>query len=246
MMANGRGSTVHKQFFSALILVLSLAGCASQQLAPLRTGGPSAQLSALDGSWEIDYKHTEDAQAKLGYLYEIAKSQIQQDRLQSEAGGPGRTGISSAVRGLQGIIKLSHLAADEVTHSTILTINEADGLITIKRSHDYSLTCDFLAPVSDLKVGQQSCGFDEQGRLVFEALLPEGLTVINRFSLSSGDGAADDKRLYASLILSSSKFPAPFVLNRVYMLFTPGKGMYRCKFTLEHKKTCWYGKNEAE
>ena len=87
----------------------------------------------------------------------------------------------------------------------------------------------------------ESCGFDNRGRLVFEAMLPEGLTVINRFSLSRDDGSDDDKRLYASLILSSNRFSKPFVLNRVYVSFPQGKGMYKCEFTLEKKNTCWLG-----
>ncbi|HKI75263.1 MAG TPA: hypothetical protein VJ998_11480, partial [Pseudomonadales bacterium] len=188
----------------------------------------------------IDYQHTEDPQAELQYLYDITQSQLQQDQLQTAAGRDGNNALQ-AVRGLQGILKLSGLASDELTHSTVLTISESDGLVTIKRSHDYSLTCDFLAPVSELKIGQESCGFDVHGRLVFEAMLPEGLTVTNRFSLSQDDGVKDDKRLFASLILSSKKFPKPFILNRVYMSFPPGEGMYKCEFTLEKKKSCWLG-----
>jgi len=81
---------------------------------------------------------------------------------------------------------------------------------------------------------------------VFEARLPEGLTVINRYSLSTGDQSDDDKRLYASLILRSNKFARPFILNRVYMQFPPGEGMYKCQYTLEKKETCWLGGGEVD
>ena len=152
----------------------------------------------------------------------------------------------TALQGIRGIIKLSTLASDELTHSTVLTISQTDGVITIKRSNDYSLTCDFLAPVNELKIGQESCGLDKDGRLVFETLLPEGLTIINRFSLSGDDKSDDDKRLQVSMMLFSNKFPQPFILNRVYMLFPPGEGMYKCEFTLEKKKSCWLGQDGSK
>jgi hypothetical protein len=228
-------------FIPALIAVLALAGCASRRLPPLHTGDPATKLADLMGSWEIDYKHTEDPRSELQYLYDITRSQLEQRQLQAQDGRDPRQG-SRALRDLQGIIRLSTLASDEITHSTVLTISQSDGLVTIKRSNDYSLTCDFLAPVSELKIGQESCGFDDRGRLVFEAMLPEGLMVINRFSLSRDNGSEDDKRLYASLILSSDKLAKPFVLNRVYMSFPPGKSMYKCELTLEKKKTCWLGR----
>lgn len=227
-------------FILCWITLLLLAGCATTSRQPkLHTGDPSKKLADMVGSWEIDYKHTDDPEVDLAYLYDIARSQMEQDRLSPNFDPRGNVAAADR-QALFGIIKLSSLAKDEIHHGTILTITDSDGLVTIKRSHDYSLVCDFLAPVSELKIGQQSCGFDDKGRLVFEALLPQGLTVINRFTLTRDDATPDDRRLDASLILSSKKFPKPFVLNRVYMSFPPGSGsLYKCKFTLEHKKTCW-------
>ena len=228
--------------FPWMVIVL-LTGCATSSGPKLHTGGVSSKkLADMVGSWEIDYKNTDDPQVDLQYLYDITRSQLEQDRMNPDFNPQGNAALRD-IRALQGVLKLSQLASDELTHSTVLTITDSDGLVTIKRSHDYSLTCDFLAPVSQLRIGQESCGFDDKGRLVFEALLPQGLTVINRFTLTRDDGTPDDRRLNASLILSSQRFEKPFVLNRVYMPFPPGTGsQYKCKFTLEHKKTCWLGK----
>lgn len=248
MTLTGSPETRHGPIGRVLLVcmaVILLAGCASKP-PPLRTSGPTASLADLVGSWEIDYKNTEDPQSKLAYLYEIAQSQYEQaQRMQTEMPQASQSAMK-AVNDLQGVVRLGKLAKDEVTHSTVLTISQSDGLITIKRSHDYALVCDFLAPVSELKIGQESCGFDQNGRLVFEAMLPEGLTVINRFALAQQGTSDDDKRLLVQTIFASNKYSKPFVLNRVYMMFPPGAGMYKCQFTLEKKKSCWLGNDQGK
>ncbi len=221
-----------------------LVGCAGKS-PPLRIVDSTAPLADLSGAWEIDYQLTESAEDKLRYLYDLARSQFErQEKMQSdrEAGSPR---AYKAYQDLQGIIKLGTLA-EEMTRATVLAIAQDDGFISIKRSDDYSLTCDFEAPVHTLKIGQESCGIDGQGRLTFQARLPEGLTVIHRYSMSEGIRSDEDKRLYVSTILISDKFSEPFSLNRVYMLYPPGEGMYQCEFTLEKKKSCWLGKRSDE
>lgn len=225
---------------SALVLMLLLlAACTSDKPAVLKTAEPDTRLADLSGAWEIDYKHTEDPQAKLRYLYDVVRSQINQQQRRPDQ-DPRET--SQAIRDLQGVIQLGTLA-DDFARATVLNIDQSDGFITINRSEHYALTCDFLVPVADLKVGQESCGFDSAGRLVFIAQLPEGLTVINRYSLSPGDLSDEEKRLYVSQTLISDKFARPFTLNRVYMLFPPGSGMYKCEYTIAKKTTCWLGKD---
>jgi len=76
---------------------------------------------------------------------------------------------------------------------------------------------------------------------VFAARLPEGLTVINRYSLAKGSQTFENKRLMVSTTLRSDKLSQPFNLNRVYMLFPPGEGQYECAYTIGKKKTCRLG-----
>ena len=57
------------------------------------------------------------------------------------------------------MIQLGSLA-DASSQSTVLTIDQTEEYIAIKRSGDYALTCDFLAPVNTSAIGQDSCGLD--------------------------------------------------------------------------------------
>ena len=202
-----------------------------------------ASLADFSGSWEIDYANTEDPMERLRYLYEIARSQYDQAQRMRDDRRGARPVDTSALRDLEGVMKLGTLA-DAVTQSTILTIDQSDDHISIKRSGDYALTCDFLAPINALAIGQESCGLDGDGQLVFAARLPEGLTVINRYSLAKGSQTFENKRLMVSTTLRSDKLSQPFNLNRVYMLFPPGEGQYECAYTIGKKKTCRLGTDD--
>ena len=148
-----------------------------------------------------------------------------------------RPASGNSLRDLSAVIKLGTLA-DASTQSTVLTIDQSLDYISVKRSGDYALTCDFLAPANNLAIGQESCGLDSNGQLVFATQLPEGLTVINRYSLARGSQTFESKRLMVSTTLVSAKMGQSFSLNRVYRLFPPGKGLYACEYTLEKKKVC--------
>jgi hypothetical protein len=216
-----------------------ITGCSSQP-KPLPKMATPKQLMDFSGAWEIDYNLTENPQDKLRYLYEIAQSQYdQQQKARSDRDGM-RPPPSRALNDLQGVIKLGTLV-DAVTRSTILNIDQGEDHIAIKRSGDYALTCDFLAPQLNLQIGVETCGMDAQGRLVFATRLPEGLTVVNRISLTDYDGTDDHKRLYVSTIMRSDMLGQSYSLNRVYRLFAPGEGLYECEFTLAKKKSCRLG-----
>ena len=220
---------------TSLLCIAVLTSCASKtrEVPALKI----APLADFSGSWEIDYEHTENPQDRLSYLYEIAQSQFeQQQKLKTDRDG-ARPASGNSLRDLSAVIKLGTLA-DASTQSTVLTIDQSLDYISVKRSGDYALTCDFLAPANDLAIGQESCGLDSNGQLVFATQLPEGLTVINRYSLARGSQTFESKRLMVSTTLVSAKMGQSFSLNRVYRLFPPGKGLYACEYTLEKKKVC--------
>ncbi|MCB1646490.1 MAG: hypothetical protein KDI36_13610 [Pseudomonadales bacterium] len=230
----------HLRCLLPALFLLLLSACKSDEPPP-NTDKPAVSLADLSGHWEIDYKLSENPEQKLMYLYDITRSQMEQLERAAQQGQPQSP--STALRDLQGIIKLSSLT-DEWKQSTVLDIEQQEDMIVIKRSENYALTCDFLTPMEALGVGQESCGFDSDGNLVFQARLPEGLTLVNVFSLAPGSSSGDGRRLYSSSRLYSRKFRQPFVLNRVFMPYDKGQGQYRCEYSLEKKETCWLGTDE--
>jgi hypothetical protein len=238
-----RHSAMRNAITAGLLSFVMLTGCTNQQ--PEVPSLKSAPLADFSGSWEIDYEHTENPQDRLSYLYEIAHSQYeQQQKMKSDRNG-ARPAKGSALQDLSAVIQLGSLA-DASSQSTVLTIDQTEEYIAIKRSGDYALTCDFLAPVNTSAIGQESCGLDSNGQLVFATQLPEGLTVINRYSLAKGSQTIESKRLMFSTTLVSSRLGQSFSLNRVYMLFPPGEGLYACEYSLEKKKVCRLSREEAE
>lgn len=229
------GSATLRTCLTLLLLTL-ISACGSK--APVGAEViPVQRLPDFSGAWEIDYKRTEDPQQKLQYLYDIARSQVEQ---QQKMNGDQRRPPSNALMDLQGVIRLGTLA-DAMTRATVLNIDQSDEHIRIKRSDDFALTCDFLAPSNELQLGQESCHLDAEGRLVFVVRLPEGLTIVNRYSLYEGDGRMETRRLLGSMTLMSDRFARAFTIDRVYMQFPPGEGTFKCEFTLGRKKTCWMG-----
>jgi hypothetical protein len=143
------------------------------------------------------------------------------------------------VSDLQGVIGLGMLA-EMMSKSVILTIEQNQDTVVVKREDDFSLTCDFaVADHTSTTLGEEQCGFDDQGHLVFMVSLPDGLHVTHNLSKS-----AEGDRLTVVTSVSSERLPRGFSLHRVYMPFEPGKGGYQCEYTLEKKKTCWFGPAE--
>jgi hypothetical protein len=216
--------------------VLLLGACASKKEVELNSVAPAD----FSGSWELDYKQTENSREKLSWLYDIAMSQQQQQQAVrrndiKNGRDPGYVN-NRVVTDLRNVIGLGSLA-EMIARTVVLTIEQTPEYIVVEREDDYSLTCDFaLSNRSGTKLGEEYCGFDDEGQLRFIVALPEGLTVQHRMLMSeSGD------RLNVATTVSSSGHGRSFTLNRVYMPFEPGKGGYQCEYTLEKKKTCWFG-----
>ncbi len=217
-------------------LCLTFAGCATKQQS-LTTESQSRAPIDFTGSWELDYELSENPNDKLRYLYEITRSQIQQ-QLASRR-DQARSGVQSpimanaaAINALQGVIGLGRLT-EKIAKSTVLTIEQSPVDIVVQRGDDFALTCDFLAEDQSQSVlGKEYCGWQNK-QLVFQVALPEGLTVTHRLVLSE-----NGKRLNIATTLSSSELGQAFSLNRVYMPFEPGQGMYDCEYTLAKKRVC--------
>jgi len=230
-----------KNIAMLLFLAPALIDCANQEV--LYLGDP--EPVNFSGSWELDYEMSENANEKLRFLYEVTRSQLQQQQaVQRDMVKRGRipsTPVSSAViNSLQGIIDLGILT-EMIARSTVLNIEQTLDNIVVQREGDFALTCDFfIKDQSDSVLGQEACGW-QGDQLVFEVSLPEGLRVSHRLVLS-GNG----KRLNVATTVSSNAIKQLFTLNRVYMPFEPGEGMYECEYTLAKKKTCRLGSSNEK
>ena len=220
-------------------LALMMFGCANQKALDRKNPEPVN----FSGSWELDYEMSEHANDKLRFLYEVTRSQLRQQqavqRDMVKRGMMPSTPVSSAViNSLQGVIDLGRLT-EMISRSTVLNIEQSLDDIVVQREGNFALTCDFFADRQSVSIlGQESCGW-QGDQLVFEVSLPEGLRVRHRLVLS-GNG----KRLNIATTVSSNTIKQLFTLNRVYMPFEPGKGMYECEYTLAKKKTCRLGSSE--
>ena len=222
-----------------LCLALTMTGCANREVFDRAEPEPVN----FAGSWELDFEMSEHANDKLRFLYEVTRSQLQQQRaVQRDMLKRGRipsTPVSAAViNSLQGVIDLGILT-EMISRSTVLYIEQTLDNIVVQREGDFALTCDFFADRQSVSLlGQETCGW-QGDQLVFEVSLPEGLKVNHRMVLS-GNG----KRLNVATTVSSNAINQLFTLNRVYMPFEPGKGMYECEYTLAKKMTCRLGSSE--
>jgi hypothetical protein len=215
---------------------LAFAGCATKD-QPITTENQSRAPVDFSGSWELDYELSENPNDKLRYLYEITRSQIEQQmaaRRDQVRNGGQPTGMAStaAINSLQGVIGLGRLA-EKIAKSTVVTIEQSAEDIVVERGEDFALTCDFLAEYQTQSVlGKEYCGW-QNNQLIFQVALPEGLTVTHRLVM-----AENGKRLNVATTVSSSEIGQAFSLNRVFMPFEPGQGMYDCEYTLAKKRVC--------
>lgn len=227
-----------KELVILLCLAFTIIGCANQEEFARQSPAPVN----LAGSWELDYELSENANDKLRFLYEVTRSQLQQQqavrRDMVRSGRTPSTPVSAAmINSLQGVISLGRLT-EMISRSNVLTIEQTPDNIVVQREGDFALTCDFFVDLQSVgRLGQETCGW-QGNQLVFEVSLPGGLYVNHRLVLS-GNG----KRLNIATMVSSSSIKQLFTLNRVYMPFEPGQ-VYECEYTLAKKKTCRLGSSE--
>ena len=237
-----RQSGIGRFHIIAMLLVLvSLGGCASQPEIPKRLPN-SGKAVNLAGNWEVDFKLTENSQEKLLYLYEIATSQIRQEqkRRDNRDSLAGRQMVQQSIDDLGDLIKLGTLA-DTMNQSNVLRIEQGEDYVLIKREDDFALNCELSLSIPDLSSGQEWCGFDNRGKLIFVSRLPQGLDIVHEFVLS-----ADTERLSATTTVKTPALANSYSITRIYMPFEQGSSSYNCQFTLEKKKTCWLGIDESE
>ena len=100
------------------------------------------------------------------------------------------------------------------------------------------MLCEFydgVAKGTTSDYGAEVCGWDGD-QLVSHLILPDGLIVIHRFTLSP-----NKKNMRVTTTVSSSTARVPFTLNRFYMRFEPPSSEFNCIETLSMKRVCSTG-----
>jgi hypothetical protein len=222
-----------------LLILLSLSFVACTPARPvideqmMRIDG---ELPAdLSGSWERDYSRGDDVNQVLRDIYYYL-SRTSADRAYTTRPGP----VQPSSRDMASIRALARLA-ELITRPQVLTISQNDQEITVDRKDDFSLLCAFydgVAKGTESGYGTEICGWDGD-QLVSHLILPDGLQVTHRFTVSE-----DRQQLRVITTVSSNTARVPFTLRRFYKKFERLPPDFNCIETLSMKRVCSTGEIE--
>lgn len=215
----------------SLALSLTLGAC-SQQQAPLRA--QSKQPVNFSGHWELDYAQSDNLQARLNALVRELRKQNERRGASGEIGGGPALVVGGVGNSGDSIIGLARMA-DLITQSALLTVSQDAEGIKVKREGNFALDCQFTGDTAyrvDSPLGRELCGWDGH-QMVFTLLLPEGLSIRHRLTLSP-----DRQHMNIASTVISDRVSEPFTLNRVYNRFDPATTGYHCKMTLTRGRVC--------
>lgn len=218
---------------TTLVLFLVVAACSRQPVIDedmMRIDG--AMPVNLTGSWERDYARSDDVNAALRAAY-YELSRTSPDRQFS--GNPGATQPSS--KDTSALMALARLA-ELITRPDVLTISQNEHEIHVARKDDFAMLCAFydgVAKGTESRYGTEICGWDRD-QLVSHLVLPDGLQVTHRFTISQEGDA-----LRVVTTVSSSTSRVPFTLRRFYTKFKRPTPDYECIETLSMKRVCSTG-----
>jgi hypothetical protein len=186
----------------------------------------------FSGSWERDYSRGDDVNQVLRDIYYYL-SRTSADRAYTTRPGP----VRPSSRDMQSISALARLA-ELITRPQVLTISQNDQEITVDRKDDFSLLCAFydgVAKGTESDYGAEICGWDG-AQLVSHLILPDGLQVTHRFTVS-----ADRQQLRVVTTVASNTARVPVTLTRFYRKFERLPPDFNCIETLSMKRVCSTG-----
>ena len=208
--------------------------CLLLLLLPMMLAATEVNRHNIDfsGNWELDYQLSDHPNEKIRQVYIETRSRIE---AQMRRQGNQAVIVDQSFFNLHSIIGLGQLA-ERIGQATVLDIRQRDSHIVIQRNDDFSLICDFAdMQLKASMIGAEACAWDED-QLIFRIALPDGLNVEHKLSI-----AADRSRLNIATTVWIEGAGYPFTLNRVYMPFEPGAGMYHCEYTIARQTTCSLG-----
>jgi hypothetical protein len=229
--------------FYSLACVLLFTACSTTETVPQIESTHVGEVD-FSGSWELDYRLSEQADQKIRWKYleaveaERRRQASDQNAYRNRRGPSLGVDLGNSRRQADGVLAIGRLT-EKIARSTVLTIEQTGQEIAIVRDEDFSLLCEFGDQAETPGVlGQERCyWFGDQ--LVFDTVLPEGLNVRHVFTISD-----NENQLNVATTLFHKQAGDPFTLNRVYIPFEPGPGLYNCEFKLSTLKTCRLGSSE--
>ncbi len=220
---------------SMLVLCLLVAACSQQPVVVEETryfvGAMPADFS---GSWERDYALDDEVNAVLRVAYNKLARSVPDQRY---PGAPPQGLAIPSSKDTASLLALARLA-EEITRPDELRISQNEHEINVVRKDDFSLQCAFYDGVAtsiENDYGTEICGWDGQ-QLVSHLILPDGLQVTHRFTIS-----ADGLQMRVVTTVSSSSSRVPFTLRRYYSKYKQPRSDFNCIETLSMKRVCSTG-----
>ena len=221
------GAWVHARSIFLLGFLVFMAGCGN---APAPETFSSQTVSDLSGDWEVDYAQSESIQAQINARFREVQREMRrrQDALEKGARYQGRP-----VGDVDTLIALAKMA-ELVTEPSVLTIEQDQRWLRIKRDSSFALTCrlDEQSGADVSQLGAEWCWWDGQ-QWHFAVQLPEGLMVEHRFVISE-----DRDALAQRTVMSVKGTGAQLEVMRVFARYDNTNGGYRCTETLSKGLVC--------
>lgn len=219
-----------------LVACVLVAACSQQRALDRATPDFQGAMPAdFSGSWERDYSRGDDINGVLsGVLYQLKRKAELRFPAESRMGN-AQPAITQ--REVSSIVALARLA-ELITRTDTVTISQDEHDILIARKDDFTMLCEFydgVAKATASDYGAEVCGWDGD-QLVSHLVLPDGLNVIHRFTLSP-----DGNNMRITTTVSSGATRVPFTVNRYYMQFEPPTSDFNCIETLSMKRVCSTG-----
>jgi len=183
----------------------------------------------------MDYGRSENVDEKLQRMYREWMRTVQR-RANMDRRGQSSPYSAIDTNSFRNIVDVAQLA-ELITGSQVLDIEQSATDIEIQRENDFALSCVFSEGEPEVivdELGSEVCGWDSH-QLVFKMLLPDGLYVVHRVTMSDGGD-----RLHIATSVDSKKSPA-FTLNKFYFRFNPLPENYSCEYTLSRGNVCQSG-----
>jgi hypothetical protein len=188
----------------------------------------------FSGHWELDYQLSDHPSEKIRRVYQEVRSNLEREMQRRGAY------VDPSALNLSSIVGLGRLA-ERIAQATVLDIEQTANRIIVNRNDDFALVCDLRFMQAQRSVlGAEACYWEED-QLVFQIALPDGLQVRHRLSV-----ARDRSRINVATTLVLRGVRYPFTLNRVYMPYEPGEGLFNCEYTIARQTTCTLGSGVVE
>lgn len=190
------------------------------------------------GHWEQDYARSDRWDEE---LHRSVNALQREAVVRQQRGDGGPWVLGNARRQARSIMAKARLA-DMVTRQGAFDIVQTRDQVRIERVDDAPLICSTMSDrqqTFDSIHGSESCAW-ERRQLLFEVVLPEGVSIQHRFSLDP------DGDTLSVLTRVSSRNAPPFDLRQFYQRYDPSAASYRCVQTLSQGQICSTESPDAE